>query len=292
MSAKPKAVVSSTVKEVKQGNWMGLGAIEPISQGEFNQFRALIYDVAGIAMSPEKKTLVAGRLAKRVAHYSLKNFSQYYRLIQSNKYPEEFQIMVDLLTTNETYFFREPQHFDFLREQLTEHNTPHNLRIWSAACSSGEEVYSLAMLLAEVLGKSPWEVHGSDISSKVLQSCRQGLYPLTRTGKMSRQLLHKYCLKGVRSQEGMFLIEKSLRSRCFFHQINLMEPFPDIGLFDVIFIRNVMIYFDNQGKVKVINQLLNHLRPGGLLFISHSETLHGISDKVTMLRPSIYRKKL
>ncbi|MAC48252.1 MAG: SAM-dependent methyltransferase [Oceanospirillum sp.] len=282
--------LSSTVPASMQST--GYGAIEPISEGEFNRFRALIYDVAGIAMSPEKKTLVAGRLAKRVAHYSLKNFSQYYRLIQSNKYPEEFQIMVDLLTTNETYFFREPQHFDFLREQLSEYKSSHSLRVWSAACSSGEEVYSLAMLLADIMGQSPWEVHGSDISSKVLQSCRRGIYPLARTGKMPQALLHKYCLKGVRSQEGMFLIDRSLRSRCYFHQINLMEALPDIGLFDVIFIRNVMIYFDNQGKVKVINQLLNHLRPGGLLFVSHSETLHGISNSVTMLKPSIYRKVL
>ena len=267
-----------------------LSAIRPITDEEFKHFRDLIYDVAGIAMSPDKKTLVGGRLSKRLAAHSLDTFAKYYRFVTSNRKSEEFQIMVELLTTNETYFFREPQHFDFLRDQVLKHWEGKNFRLWSAACSSGEEVYTLAMVLSEHLPAGQWEIHGSDINSQVLKQSRRGVYTFKGKGKMPQKLLHKYCLKGVREQEGRFLVKKQLKSRCFFHQINLMEELPDIGIFDVIFIRNVMIYFDIDSKVKVIAKLLDHLKSGGLLIVSHSESLHGISDELKMIKPSIYQK--
>ena len=278
-------------RSIRENANSALSAIKPITEEEFNRFRALIYDVAGIAMSPEKRTLVAGRLGKRLTAHSLETFSQYYRLVTADRDSEEFQIMVDLLTTNETYFFREPQHFDFLKEQVLKQWKGKNFRIWSAASSSGEEVYSLAMVLAEYLGSGQWEIIGSDLNSKVLEQCRRAVYTFNGKGNIPVKYLHRYCLKGVREREGSFIIQKKLRSRCSFYQINLMKPLPEIGMFDVIFIRNVMIYFDKEGKVKVIDKLLQRLKTGGVLIVSHSESLHGLSDKLAMIKPSIYRKR-
>lgn len=267
------------------------GDIQAITDKEFDRFRKLIYEKAGISMAPEKKVLVSGRLSKRLRQYGLTSFDQYYQLIHAAEHPKEMQMMVDLLTTNETYFFREPSHFDYLQKEVLPHWKGSQFRVWSAACSTGEEVYTLAMVLAESLKNRAWEVYGSDLSTRVLESCRQAIYPMSRIGPMSDYYLHKYCLKGVRQQEGNFLIDKALRASCTFQQINLMETLPNIGLFDVIFLRNVMIYFDARGKQLVANKLVQHLKPNGLLFISHSESLHGITDKLTMLQPSIYRKK-
>lgn len=269
-----------------------MNGLIPISDAEFELFRKLIFDTAGISMAPEKKTLVASRLSKRLAQLSLNSFRKYaQRVADRRHHPDEMQMMVDLLTTNETYFFREPKHFDFLSNEVLKSWSGNQFRVWSAACSTGEEVYTIAMLLAERLGKRPWEVYGSDISTRVLKSCTQAVYPLSRLGSMPDNYLHKYCLKGVREQEGMFMVDRKIRERCQFHHINLMECIPSIGQFDVIFLRNVMIYFDIANKAKVVNKLVDLLKPNGHLLIGHSESLHGITDKVKMLRPSIYTKQ-
>ena len=265
-------------------------AINPITDRQFQQFRKLIHEEAGISLMPHKKALVAGRLAKRLRHYKLRDYGQYYLLLSEPEYANEFQMMVDLLTTNETYFFREPQHFDFLRDQVLMNRPSDGFRIWCAASSSGEEVYTLAMVLAEKLGAIPWEVLGSDISARMLQSCRQAVYPLSRASHMSNYFRSKYCLKGVREQEGMLMIDHKLRKRCKFRKINLKEPLPAIGKYDVIFVRNVMIYFDQETKKHVVNRLLHMLKPGGYLFTSHSESLHGIDHGIELVMPSIYRK--
>ena len=267
-----------------------MNGIMPITDEQFNRFRKLIYEVAGISMADEKKMLVASRLAKRLSFYNLNSYGRYFQLVNSPQYPGEFQMMVDLLTTNETYFFREDQHFHFIKNDLLKNWRGDNLRVWSAACSSGEEVYTIAMILAETLGVRPWEVLGSDISSRVLNSCRQAVYPMSRADKMPREYLQKYCLKGVREQEGMLLIDQKLRSRCTFQQINLMETIPNIGMFDMLFLRNVMIYFNHETKVKLVDKLLSHLKPGGFMFISHSETLNNITKKLKTVRPSVYMK--
>ena len=264
--------------------------INPITDEQFGRFRDLIHQEAGISLMPHKKALVAGRLAKRLRHYQLQDYGQYYRLINTADHAGEFQMMVDLLTTNETYFFREPQHFDFLREQVLKTPPGDEFRIWSAACSSGEEVYTLAMILSEKLGDRPWRVLGSDISTRMLQSCKQAVYPMARASHMSNYFLRKYCLKGMREHEGMLLIQRKLRERCSFRKINLTEPLPAIGKFDVIFIRNVMIYFDLETKKQVVRRLLHMLKPGGYLFTSHSESLHAIDPGIRMIKPSIYQK--
>jgi chemotaxis protein methyltransferase CheR len=267
-----------------------MNGIQQITDEQFNRFRKMIYEVAGISMADEKKMLVASRLAKRLNFYKLDSYGKYYQLVNSPQYPGEFQMMVDLLTTNETYFFRESQHFDLIKNELLKGWRGDNFRVWSAASSSGEEVYTIAMILAETIGARPWEVLGSDISSRVLNSCRQAVYPISRAAKMPQYYLQKYCLKGMREQEGMLLIDKKLRSRCRFEQINLMQAIPNIGMFDMLFLRNVMIYFNHDTKVKLVDKLLAHLKPGGYLFISHSETLHNITDKVKAVKPSVYQK--
>jgi chemotaxis protein methyltransferase CheR len=262
-----------------------------LTDREFGQFQSWLYQAAGINLSLAKKALVAGRLFKRIKHYDLDSYDSYFKLIMSGQRADELQVALDLLTTNETYFFREPKHFDFLRDQVLPHATPgKTFRVWSAASSSGEEPYSLAMALAEGLGTTPWEVIGSDISSQVLVKARSGHYPMERARTLPQPLLVKYCLKGTGNQEGTFLIDRSLRNRVKFTQVNLNETLPDLGEFDVIFLRNVMIYFDRPTKSKVVARLLPRLKRGGYFIVSHSESLNGVCDALTLVAPSIYRK--
>jgi chemotaxis protein methyltransferase CheR len=263
-----------------------------ITDQEFGLFQRLIYKIAGISLSEAKKILLVGRLTRRLVVYELTTFGDYYRMLASGNYPDEVQTMVDLLTTNETYFFRESKHFDFLREEvIAKRSSTASFRVWSAASSSGEEAYSIAMTLAEALPGSPWEIVGSDISTKVLSKAVAGHYSLARTEGIPPGHLRKYCLKGVRANAGTFLIAPELRAKTSFHQINLMHPVDSgIGDFDVVFLRNVMIYFDQETKTRVVHNLLPRLRPGGYLIIGHSETLNGITDRVSAIRPTIYRK--
>jgi len=263
-----------------------------ISDQEFGLFQRLIYKIAGIALSDAKKILLVGRLSRRLTQYELGSFGDYYRMLASGNFPEEVQTMVDLLTTNETYFFREPKHFEFLRDEVVaKRNSAATFRVWSAASSSGEEAYSIAMTLAEALPNAPWEIVGSDISTKVIAKATAGHYSLARTEGIPQGHLHKYCLKGVRAHSGTFLIAPELRQRTSFQQINLMHPVDaNIGEFDVIFLRNVMIYFDPETKTRVVHNLLPRLRSGGYLIIGHSETLNGLTDRVIPIRPTIYRK--
>ncbi len=263
-----------------------------ITDQEFALFQRLIYKIAGISLSDSKKVLLVGRLAKRLKHYNFGTFSQYYRMLAGGHHPEEMQVMVDLLTTNETYFFREPGHFHFLRDEILKpRRSAAPFRVWSAACSSGEEVYTLAMLLAETLPNSPWEVVGSDISTQVLAKAEAGHYPLGRHEGIPPDYLSKYCLKGVRSHSGSFLITPELKRRTRFHQVNLTLPVDtSLGEFEVIFLRNVMIYFDTETKRKVVGNLLPRLKSGGHLIIGHSETLNGIQQGLEPVRATIYRK--
>lgn len=265
--------------------------IAAITDQEFQRFQKLIYRIAGIHLGPAKKPLVTSRLAKRLNEYGLSSYGDYFQLLSSGSHPAELQMAVDLLTTNETYFFREPKHFEFLqRTILPQHPRPRPFRVWSAACSSGQEPYSIAMTLAEHLGDGPWEILASDISTRVLEKASRGHYPLEQTEHIPRSYLSKYCLKGIGSQDGTFLVDGKLRSRINFAQINLNEALPRVEPLDLIFLRNVMIYFDAQTKRKVVQQLFEVLKPGGYLFIGHSESLNGIYDEIRPVAPAIYRK--
>ncbi len=263
----------------------------PISDQEFSQFQQLIYQVAGISLSPAKKALVCGRLGKRLAQHHLHSYGEYFNYLTDRQHQSELQMAVDLLTTNETYFFRETKHFDFLVQNVLDGSKPGKpFRVWSAACSSGEEPYSIAMVLADLLGDSPWEVVASDISSRVLEKARAGHYPLERTSGISREHLSRYCLKGVGSQTGTLLVEKTLRSRVNFMQLNLSKPLPALGEFDLIFLRNVMIYFDTETKRQVVQRMLPLLKAGGHFLVGHSESLNGVVESLQPVAPAIYRK--
>lgn len=258
---------------------------------EFAQFRDLIYRIAGISMSPAKKQLVSSRLSKRLKHCNFASFQDYFHFITSPQGKAELQVAVDSLTTNETHFFREPKHFDFLRQRvIPARKIGRGLRIWSAACSSGEEPYSIAMILDELLGKEPWEVVASDISARVLEKARSGIYPVERISEIPKHYLNRYCLKGVGEYEGTLLIEQFLRERVRFIQHNLTETPARMGEFDAIFLRNVMIYFDQETKRQVVSRLLPLLRPGGYFLVGHSESLNGVNDEVRAVMPAIYRK--
>jgi chemotaxis protein methyltransferase CheR len=235
--------------------------------------------------------MVASRLAKRLMNFGLQSYGQYYELLNNGQHPHEFQLMINILTTNETYFFREPQHFEFVKQHILKTWRGENFRLWSAASSTGEESYSLGMLLAENLGMRKWEIFGSDVNTDVLEAAKKGVYLMNRLENMDKQYLDKYCLKGVRSQEGYFRVDEKIRNRVRFDQLNLKSQLPkNLGLFDVIFLRNVLIYFDKETKQEILQRIIPSLKPGGHFFISHSETLHGLSTDLRMIKPSIYQK--
>jgi len=258
---------------------------------EFGHFQRFIFDAAGITLSSTKKALVSGRLAKRLKECRVGSYGEYLSLLRSGEAQAEVQTAVDLLTTNETYFFREPRHFDLLRELAGgAHSRAQPFRVWSAASSSGEEAYSMAMVLADVLGDAPWEVVGSDISTRVLERARTGHYPLERTRNIPNHYLKRFCLRGIDQQAGTLLVDRALRQRVQFLQINLNVALPRMATFDVVFLRNVMIYFNGDTKRQVVARVLTALKPGGHFCIGHSETLNEISDAVVQVAPSIYRK--
>jgi chemotaxis protein methyltransferase CheR len=262
-----------------------------ITDQEFGQFRQFLLEAAGISLSPAKKPLVSSRLAKRLQYHGLESYGDYYELLAAGTVPHELQTAIDLLTTNETYFFRKPKHFNFLREKIASLKSGAGaVRGWSAASSSGEEAYTIAMVLAETLGTQPWEIVGTDISSRVVARAQSGHYPMERAKNIDPQMLRRYCMKGTGAQAGTFLISRDLRKRVSFRQANLNAALPDLGMFDFVFLRNVMIYFDLPTKQQVVRRVLPHLKPGGYLMVSHSESLNGVSDAVKSVAASIYRK--
>jgi len=269
------------------------GLVFSISNDEFFRIRDYLQKQVGIQLGLAKKQMVASRLAKQLRHYHLSSYGDYFQQAVDGSLVNERQVMLDLLTTNETYLFREPAHFEFLHDAiLAGWKRGRLFRAWSAASSSGEEAYSMAMVTADVLGETPWEIMGSDVCTRVLETARKGHYSQERTQYIPKPYLEKYCLKGVRAQSGTLLIDKRLRARVQFRHLNLNTPLTeDIGQFDVIFLRNVLIYFDAPTRQEIVKRLLSRLRPGGHFFVSHTETIAGISNQLEPAAPSVYRKK-
>jgi len=264
-----------------------------ISDKEFNLFKTLIYEKAGITLSLSKRTLVVSRLSKRMRKLKTSSFTEYYQLVTRKNNVTELQNLIDFLTTNETYFFREDKHFDYLSKNILDKVcSGSNFKIWSAASSTGEEGYSIAMVLAEKLGlHSAWKILGTDINSDVVRQAKRGLYPLTESEKIPRSYLKEYCLKGVREQTGMMLMDERLKKHIAFEMLNINADWPShISGFDVVFLRNIMIYFDLETKQRLVDKIANKIKPGGYLFIGHSETLNQISDRFKIIQPSICQK--
>ncbi|MEQ8234945.1 MAG: protein-glutamate O-methyltransferase CheR [Gammaproteobacteria bacterium] len=265
--------------------------VPPLAAADYERCRALIYRLAGINLGPHKQALVSGRLGKRLAARGLTDWTAYMGLLENGEDADELREALDLLTTNETYFFREPRHFQILREQVLPGIAERPVRIWSAACSSGEEAYSLAMTLDDALGPRHFEVHASDISNRVLARAMRGHYPVARLEQMPPAFLRRYCLKGVGAQSGTLLVEPGLRRHVQFRAINLVEPLPPLPRFHAIFLRNVMIYFDDVTRQRVVRQLVPTLVPGGWLFVGHSENLRALGDVLESVAPAVYRRR-
>jgi len=260
-----------------------------ITDKEFKDFQTFIFDQAGISMGDAKKQLVLNRLSKRLRYYSLRRFRDYFDLVHKKEHIEEKQLLIDLLTTNETYFFREPKHFEFLEQEILSSFRGGRFRCWSAACSNGAEPYTLSMVLDSKLGSGRWEILATDISSRIISVATDATYPLSEAEKIPRDYLTKYCLKGVRSQQGVMMIDKSLLRHITFRRMNLNAQIPDVGRFDLIMLRNIMIYFDLETKIKLVENLIKRLHPGGYLIVGHSESLNGVTNKLSLISPSIYR---
>jgi len=260
-----------------------------ITDKEFNNFQTFIFDEAGISMADTKKQLVLNRLSKRLRHYGMTRFRDYFDLVHKPDHTHEKQLLIDLLTTNETYFFREPKHFEFVTDEILTSFKGGRFRCWSAACSNGAEPYTLGMVIDHKLGAGRWEMLATDISARILQEAKQAAYSLKEAEKIPRELLIKYCLKGVRSQQGVMTIDKSIVNKIKFQRMNLNGIIPDTGKFDLIMLRNIMIYFDLETKIKLVDALISRLYPGGYLIIGHSETLNAVTNKLTMIKPSVYR---
>lgn len=258
---------------------------------EFAWFAAFLRKVTGIELRAGKETLVMGRLERRLRHYGLSSYSEYFRLLGRPGAPEETRLAIDLMTTNETYFFREPQHFEQLAGLLDDVGGA-RARVWSAASSTGEEAYSIALTLADRPGSRPWEVVGTDVSMRVLETARRGLYPIEAAERIPERLLLAHCRKGRGEYEGFMSITPKLRSHVSFHRANLTRKLKNPGSFDVIFLRNILIYFNTETKRQVVERVAATLRPGGSLVIGHAETLTGLDTTMRAFRPSIYRTAL
>ena len=266
-----------------------VGDTRALTDAEFELFRRLLYTEAGISLSPGKKSMVEGRLHIRLRHFGLTDYRAYFDVIERNL-NGELQTAINILTTNETCFFREPKHFDYLREHVLPSWNGGLHRIWSAASSSGEEAYSLAMLLAEHSRTSAWEILGTDINTKVIKIARSGQYPMMRAKDIPVHYLKKYCLRGIGDEDGTFIIGPMIKQKVSFANANLQKDLSTFGRFDVILLRNVMIYFDVECKRTVVAKLVRQIKPGGHLIIGHSETLNGICSELKMIMPSVYRK--
>lgn len=266
-----------------------------ISTEEYQRFRRLIYDKSGIALGDRKQTLVESRLSKRLRELGLKTFSDYYEQVVSDSSREEFTRMLDLISTNKTDFFREPRHFEFLREEiLPQLSHEKRVRIWSSACSTGEEPYTIAMTLYDsVSDRAQWDckILASDLSTRVLAKAAAGLYDAERVRDVPPETVKRHFLRGRGPSEGLLKVKSHLSTMIRFRRLNLMDDrFPIKSPLDLIFCRNVMIYFDRQTQEQLVNKFFRYLRPGGYLFIGHSESLQWVNHPFRAIRPTIYRK--
>lgn len=270
-----------------------------LSDREFAQFQRLIYSEAGIRLSDDKRTLVSARLARRVRELALPTFGAYYRRVAGGD-DGELTRMLDAITTNETHFFREPLQFALLADgccsewsaQAAAGARPRTLRVWSAACSSGEEPYSMAMVLHDRLAMAGWgvEIVASDLCTTALARARDGVWPVERLSAVPQPYLKRYFLRGVASEEGRAKIGPVVRSLVDFCHINLSDDsYPVAGSFDAIFCRNALIYFDAVSRAHVLDRLVARLAPGGFLFLGHAESLIGTTHRMRSVMPAVYR---
>ena len=262
-----------------------------LSRKAFESVTQLFHSVSGIKLGDNKHALVSGRLQRLAQEAGETDLDAYVsRLVGGSAPAAEMTRVIDRLTTNETYFFREPQHYNDLATRLRAHaaSGKGEFMVWSAASSSGEEAYSVAMLMADILGSAPWQVIGTDLSTAVVESARRGLYPMDRARMVPPAYLKRFCLKGQGEHEGQLLVSKTLRERVRFLTANLMQTLPQLPAFDVIFLRNVLIYFDNDAKQKIVRSVLTQLKPEGVLYTGHAESLSTLNLPVKAVATAIH----
>ncbi|MET1282646.1 CheR family methyltransferase [Vibrio navarrensis] len=262
-----------------------------LTDNDFNMLRQWLFHATGIYFNETKKHLVSGRLQKRIRELRLNGYFPYIKLLSQDA--DEAQVAINLLTTNETYFFREQKHFDYLAEVvLPSVERTQALRVWSAAASSGEEAYSVALLLHQHLGlQRKWSVIGTDINTQVLSRANGGIYSMDISNKIPFEMLKRSCVKGKGKDQGRFRIKAEVRERVQFIQGNLMQPMPFSTSFQVVFLRNVLIYFDLAEKQKIVENILRHLMPGGWLLVGHSESIAGYDPRLAQDKAGCYQFK-
>jgi chemotaxis protein methyltransferase CheR len=273
-----------------------------VSPALFQKFQRLIHQETGIWLGESKTALLCSRLSRRLRTLELCRLEHYYKLVVQPHQKEERAEMIDAITTNETRFFREAKHFEFLVRRalprwladVQQGVRPKTLRLWSAGCSSGEEPYSLAMLMALNLPHDQgWDTTtlATDISTQMLERGRHGIYSLAKSGEIPETMLKVCMLKGNGAEEGQMKVMPGIQQMVEFRKLNLAhDPYPPRGHFDVIFCRNVLIYFDLDSKRKVVEKLTRCLSRAGLLFVGHAENLGGINSPLRSVAPAVYAR--
>ena len=273
-----------------------------VSPALFEKFQSLIYSETGIWLGSSKTALLCGRLFRRLRALGVTSLESYYECVAQPAQIEERERMIDAITTNETRFFREPRQFEFLVQSVLSHwradaeqgLRTKKVRIWSAGCSSGEEPYTIAMLMARHLpAQEGWDVRirATDISNRVLEKARNGIYPMAKAKELPLDLLHGFMLRGTAHRDGEMKVKVEIQQMIDFQRLNLDQE-SNLGdsPFDIIFCRNVLIYFDAASKSRVVASLSRHLIANGFLFVGHAENLTSISANLRSLEPTIYRK--
>jgi len=266
-------------------------------ESEFEFIRSLVYERSRISLSADKRELVSARLGKRLRATKLPTVGDYCRLLQSPGAEAELSNLIDALSTNHTFFFRENAHFDFLRRTVIPEMQARSrterwpkFQVWSAACSTGEEPYSIAITLVDALSSWAWQIEATDISHRVLEKARGGVYREDTVERLPRASIQTHFQRGFGPQEGNYRAKPSLRDRINFRHLNLLDGEPPFREpFHVIFCRNVMIYFDRPTQEELVNKLTRRLVPGGYLFVGHAESLTAINHSLKSVRPAIYK---
>jgi chemotaxis protein methyltransferase CheR len=265
-----------------------------LTDRELRAIVALVYEKSGITLHEGKRELVAARLQKRLRQLGLSSYQEYLTRLSHDQTGDELTILLDAIATNHTSFFREPQHFAFLRDQVVPGLADKLARAgtvdaWCAAASSGEEPVTIAITMLEA-GIERVRLLSSDLSTKALAVARQGTYKMDRVQGVPPALLRKYFQKGLGAQDGLARVAPEVRRLIEYRALNLIAMERLDRMFDFIFCRNVMIYFDKTVQQRVVSMLERHLAPGGYMFISHSESLTGISHKMQWVAPAVYRR--
>lgn len=272
----------------------------PISDDEYNFICDLVYNQSRIKLGPNKRELVMARLSKRLRALSLRSYGEYCQLLKSRAGEEELSDLLDAMSTNHTFFFRESSHFDFLKNVVLPQMAPKDaaaprLRVWSAACSSGEEPYSLALLLADYYGakKADWTIDCTDISYKILRKAQEAVFPSDRLKEVPPAMVSRYFQKVPPPGSDEYQIVDEIKDHLKFQRLNLLgASYPFKQPFDLIVCRNVMIYFDKPTQGELVNKFWPLLKPGGYLFIGHAESLTGTTHNYKMIKPAIYQRPL